>query len=89
MCIDHIDIMSTLVNQLTIEQAHKEYNSLVDKIAAKYQQLNSGEFRVVGNLGFNAKSAKLASLIAHMKQLCQKLHLPMPTQLHRLLFFKH
>ena len=89
MCIDHIDIMSTLVNQLTIEQAHKEYNSLVDKIAAKYQQLNSAEFGVVGNLSFNAKSAKLPSLFAHMSQLCQRLHLPMPTQLHRLPCFKH
>ena len=29
--------MSTPVNQLNIEQAHKEFISLVDKIAAKYQ----------------------------------------------------
>ena len=56
--------MSTLVNQLTIEQAHKEYNSLVDKIVAKYQK-----FQAVGTPGFNAKSAKLASPIAHMSQL--------------------
>ena len=40
--------MSILVNQLTIEQAHKEFNSLLDKIAAKYQQLDSGEFGAVG-----------------------------------------
>ena len=38
-CIDCIDIMSTPVYQLTIEQAHKEYNPLVDKIAAKHQQI--------------------------------------------------
>ena len=56
--------MSTLVNQLTIEQAHKEYNSLADKIAAKYQQ-----FQAVGIPGFNAKSAELASLIAHMSHI--------------------
>ena len=31
--------MSTLVNQLTIEPAHKEFNSLVDNISAKFQQL--------------------------------------------------
>ena len=59
--------MSTLVNQLTIEQAHKEYNSLVDKIAAKCQQLDSGEFGTVGTPGFNAKSAKFASLCALSK----------------------
>ena len=59
--------MSTLVNQLTTEQAHKEYNSLVDKIAAKYQQLDSGKFGAVGTTGFNAKSAKLASLCALSK----------------------
>ena len=41
MCIDHIDIISTPVNQLTIEQTHKEYNFLVDKIVAKYQQLSA------------------------------------------------
>ena len=32
--IQIIVTMSTLVNQLTIEEAHKEYMSLVDKIAA-------------------------------------------------------
>ena len=92
--------MSTPVNQLTVEQAHKEYNSLVDKIVVKCQELDSGKFGVVGasgfnaklaigTSGFNAKSAKLASLFACMNQLCQRLNLPMPTQLHRLLFFKH
>ena len=82
MCIDHIDIMSTPVNQLTIGQAHKEYNSLVDKIVAKYQQLDSGKSVAVGTPGFNTKSAELASLFAHMSQLCSRLHLPIPTQLH-------
>ena len=58
--------MSTQVNQLTIKQAHKEFNSLVDKISAKFQQLDSCELGAVGTPGFNAKSAKLASLFAHM-----------------------
>ena len=31
--------MSIHVSQLTVEQAHKEFNSLADKIAAKYEQL--------------------------------------------------
>ena len=40
--------MSIPVNLLTVEQAHKEFNSLVDKIAAKYEQLDSGKFGAVG-----------------------------------------
>ena len=39
-----ITFMSTLVNQLTIEDTYNEYNSLVDKIVAKYQKLDSSEF---------------------------------------------
>ena len=62
--------MSTPVNQLTIEHTHKEYNSLVDKIAAKHQQLDFSKFGAVGTPAFNAKSAKLASLFARMSQLC-------------------
>ena len=77
------------VSQLTVEQAHREFNSLVDKIAVKYEQLDSGEFGAVDTSGFNVKSAKLACLFAHTSQLCQRLNLPMPTQLHRLPFFNH
>ena len=40
--------MSTPVNHLTVEQAHKELKSLVDKIAAKFEQLESGEFGTFG-----------------------------------------
>ena len=81
--------MSTPVSQLTVEQAHKEFNSLVDKIAAKYEQLDSAKFRIVGTPGFNTKSAELVCLYACMSQLFQRWNLPMPTQLHRLQFFKH
>ena len=81
--------MSTPVTQSTIEEANKEFNSLADKIAAKYEQLHSGEFRAVGTPAFNAKSEELAVLFAYMSHLCQRLNLPMPAQLHRLPFFKH
>ena len=30
------------VSQLIVEQADKEFNSLADKIATKYEQLDSG-----------------------------------------------
>ena len=62
--------MATLVTQLTVEEARKEFNSLADKIAAKYEQLDSGEFGAVGTPAFNAKS-EFAVLFAHMSQLCQ------------------
>ena len=81
--------MSTLVTQLPIEQAHKEFNYLVDKIAAKYEQLDSGEFRVVGTPGFNAKSGKLAYLFAGMSQLSHRLNLPIAAQLHILQTLKN
>ena len=79
VCINNIDItnyteiiitMSTPVNQLTVKEAHKEFNSLADKIAAKYELLDSREFRAVGTPAFNAKSAELAVLFACMSQLC-------------------
>ena len=84
-----IVIMSIPLSQLKVEQAHKEFNSLVDIVIAKYEQLDSAEFRVVGNLAFNAKSAELDVLFTCMNQLYQKLNLPMLAQLHRLPFFKH
>ena len=67
-----IVIMSIPLSQLKVEQAHKEFNSLVDIVIAKYEQLDSAEFRVVGTLAFNAKSAELDVLFTCMNQLCQK-----------------
>ena len=81
--------MPTPMNVLTIEQAHKEFNSLVDYILAKFKQLDSSEFEVVGTPAFNAKSVKLLRLFAHMNQLHQRLSLAMSTYLYRLPFFKH
>ena len=81
--------LSIPVSQLTVEQAHKEFNSLADKIVAKSEQLDSSKCGAVGIPGFNTKSAKLACLFAHMSQLCQRLNLPMPAQLHKLSLLKH
>ena len=63
--------MTVPVSQFTFVQAHKEFNSLANKIAAKYEQVDSGEFGAVGTPVFNAKSAELACLFACMSQLCQ------------------
>ena len=40
--------MSVSISPLTVEQAHKEFNSLADKIAAKYEQLDCSKFGTVG-----------------------------------------
>ena len=49
----------------TVQEVHKEYNSLVNQIWAKYEQLDSGEFGAVGTPAFNAEACKLASLFVH------------------------
>ena len=74
---------------LTVQEAHKEYNSLADQIRAKYEQLDSGEYGVAGTPAFNAEACELVNLLAHLSQLCQKLNLPPPKELYRSTFFKH
>ena len=49
---------------LTVQEAHNEYNSLIDQIWAKYEQLDSGEFGAVGTPVFNAEACELANLFA-------------------------
>ena len=74
---------------MTVQEAHKEYNSLTDKIRAKYERLDSGEFGSPGTPAFDAEACELAYLLAHVSQLCQKLNLPTPKELYRPTFFKH
>ena len=74
---------------LTVQEAHKLYNPLVDQIWVKYEQLDSGEFGAVGTPAFNAEACKLANLFAHMSQLCQRLNLPTPKELYKPTFFKY
>ena len=51
---------------LTVQEAPKEYNPLVNQIQAKYEQIGSGKFGVVGTPAFNAEACKLANLFACM-----------------------
>ena len=74
---------------LTVQEAHKEYNSLTDQIRAKNEQLNSGKYGTVGTPAFNADACELANLLACVSQLYQKLNLPTPKELYRPTFFKH
>ena len=54
-----------------MQEAHKEYNYLMDQIWAKYEQLDSGEFWAVGSPAINAEAYEWANLLAHVSQLCQ------------------
>ena len=74
---------------MTVQDAHKEYNSLTDQIRAKYEQVNSGKFGSPGTPAFDAEACELANLLARVSQLCIKLNLPTPKQLYRPTFFKH
>ena len=74
---------------MTVQEAHKEYNSLTDQIWAKCEQLDSGKYGAVGITTFNAEACELANLLARMSQLCQKLNLLTPKELYRPMFFKY
>ena len=82
-------IMPKPVFLMTVQEAHKEYNSLMDQIWAKYKQLDSGEHGTVDTPAFNAEACELANLLARVSQLCQKLNLPTPKELYRPIVFKH
>ena len=83
-------VMPKPVFLMTVQEAHKEYNSLTDKIRAKYEQLDSGEFGCSPGIpAFDAEACELANLLAHVSQLCTKLNLSTPKELYRPTFFKH
>ena len=82
-------VMPKPVYLLTVQEAHKEYNSLMDQIWAKYEQLDSGKYGAIDTPAFNSVACELANLLARVSQLCQKLNLPPPKEFYRPTFFKH
>ena len=52
---------------MTVQEAH---NSLMDKIRAKYEQLDSGKFGSPGTPAFYAEACELANLLARVSELC-------------------
>ena len=84
-----VSVMPKPVYLLTVQEAHKEYNSLTDKIRAKYEQLDSGKFGSTGTPAFDAEACELAHLLAHVSKLCINLNLPTPKELYRSMVFKH
>ena len=81
--------MPKKVYLLTVQEVHKEYKSLTDKIWAKYEQLDSGEYGAVDTPAFKAEACELANLLARVSQLCQKLNLLTSKELCRPTLFKH
>ena len=67
--------MPKLVFLMTVQEAHKEYKSLIDQIWAKYELFDSGECGSVVTPALNAECSKLAHLMAHMSKLCRHLDL--------------
>ena len=57
---------------MTVQEAHKEYSSLMDQIRTKYEQLDSGKFGSPGTPVFDAEACELAHLLAHVSKLCKK-----------------
>ena len=66
---------------MTVQEAHKEYNSLMDKIRAKYEKLDLGKFGSPGTPAFDAEACELANLLACVSELCIKLNLRTPKEL--------
>ena len=81
--------MATLVGNLTVDEANAEFGNLVDQITAIDEKLKSGKFGEATSAPFIAKVQELASLFAHISQLCQRLNLLMPKHLWRMPYFKH
>ena len=74
---------------MTVQEAHKEYNSLMHQIRAKYEQLDSGEYGTVDTPAFKTEACEFANLLAGVSQLCQKRDLLTPKELYSPMVFKH
>ena len=59
-------VMPKPVFLMTVQEAHKEYNSLTDQIQGKYKQLDSGKFGSPGIPAFDANSKGIIQ--AHVLQ---------------------
>ena len=81
--------MVTPINNLTVDEAHAEFSKLTDLIAAKNEELLSGEYGEATGQKFISKVQELSPLYAHMSQLCRCLNLPWPKNLWRPPYFKH
>ena len=56
-------IMPKPVYLMTVHEAHKEYNSIIDQIGAKYELLDSGKCEDIDTPLFKAESCELTHLM--------------------------
>ena len=77
------------VDCMTLEEAHQEYSSLVDKITAAYAELDSGELGNSSTPAWQAKISELAHMYAWVCDLCKRLNISVPATLWRPPHFKH
>ena len=82
-------IMATPVSNITVLEAHNEFQKLTDLIAAKHEELMSGKFGKAGGDKFVDKIRELSPLYARISQLCKKLNIPWPKKLWQPPHFKH
>ena len=73
-------IMPRPVWLMTVQEAYREYNTLIDQIWTKYKLLDSGKCGKVGTPGFNAECSELSHVMAQMSELYSHLNLPMPKE---------
>ena len=73
--------MVTPVSNLTVDEANAEFGKLVNQMTTIDEKLKSGKFGEATSAPFIAKVQELASLFAHISQLCQRLNLLMPKHL--------
>ena len=81
--------MATPVNILTVDETHAEFSKLTDLIAAKNEELLSGEYGEATSQKFITNMQELPPLYACMSQLCRHLNLPWPKNLWQPPYFKH
>ena len=81
--------MATPVDQLTVQEAHAEFDKVMSRIAAIGEKLVSGNAGDADCEIFSEKIKELAPLYARITQLCKKLNIPWPSKLWRPPHFKH
>ena len=81
--------MATPVDQLTVQEAHAEFDKDMSHIAAIDEKLVSGNAGDADSETFSKKIKELAPLYAQISQLCKRLNIPWPSKLWRPPHFKH
>ena len=82
-------IIATPVSNLTVLEAHNEFQKLTHLIATKNEELLSGGCGKATGDKFIDKIKELSPLYTQMSQLCRRLNIPWPIKLWWPPHFKH